>query len=141
MRPALSMLDRKMLRDLWRIKGQALAIIFVIAAGIALFVMSSGMMIALEETMRAYYERHRFADAYAPVKRAPNHLLADIRNLDGVSTAEGRINGGGLVTLEKASAPVSARVISYDPDAASPINAVYLVEGRMLRTTQSDEIM
>lgn len=141
MRVSLSVLDRKMLRDLWRIKGQALAIIFVIGAGIALFVMSSGMMIALEETMRTYYERHRFADAYAPVKRAPNHLLSDIRNLDGVAIAEGRINGGGLVTLTNVSAPISARVISYDPDAASPINAVYLVEGRMMRTTQSAEIM
>lgn len=135
------MLDRKMLRDLWRIKGQAIAIIFVIGAGIALFVMSSGMMIALEETMRAYYERHRFADAYAPVKRAPNHLLSDVRNLNGVSGAERRINGGGLVTLKTENAPVSARVISYDPDVPSPINAIYLSEGRMLRSTHADEVM
>ena len=137
----LSMLDRKMLRDLWRIKGQALAIIFVMAAGLALYVMSSGMMIALEDTMRAYYERHRFADAYAPVKRAPNHLLSEIESLSGVANAEGRIHGGGLVTLENLRAPISARVISYDPDMPSPINSIYLVEGRLFRTTQPDEIL
>lgn len=141
MRIKITMLDRKMLRDLWRIKGQAVAIIFVIAAGIALFVMSNGMMIALDETMRAYYERHRFADVYAPAKRAPNHILADIRNLEGVASVEGRINGGGLITLEKLSAPISARVISYDPDAPSPINSVYLVDGHMPRSTQPDEVL
>ena len=73
----LSVLDRKLLRDLWRVKGQAAAIVFVIGAGIALFVMSSGMISALDETMRAYYERHRFADLYAPATRAPNSLIAD----------------------------------------------------------------
>lgn len=128
------------MRDLWRIKGQAIAIIFVIAAGIALFVMSNGMMTALDETMRAYYERHRFADIYAPAKRAPNHLLEEVNNLEGVASAEGRINGGGLVTLEHVSAPISARVLSYNPDARSPVNSIYLVEGRMLRSTHPDEV-
>ena len=52
-RLGVSPLDRKLLRDLWRIKGQAAAIIFVIASGIALLVMSRGMILSLEETMRA----------------------------------------------------------------------------------------
>ncbi len=136
-----SVLDRKLLRDLWRVKGQAAAIIFVIGAGIALFVMSSGMISALDETMRAYYERHRFADVYAPAKRAPNSLLADIRALDGVAGAEGRIRGAGLVALPDVDAPISASVVSYDVDASAPINRLYLVEGRMPRSTYPDEIL
>lgn len=66
----MAMLNRKLLRDLLRVKGQALAIILVIGAGIALLVMSRGMMASLETTMNAYYARYRVADAYAPVKRA-----------------------------------------------------------------------
>ena len=137
----LSILDRKLLRDLWRVKGQAAAIIFVIGAGIALFVMSSGMMRSLDETMRVYYERHRFADIYAPATRAPNGLIGVIRALNGVSDAEGRIRGAGLVTLPDVDAPISASVISYDVDAPSPINRIYLAEGRMLRPTHPDEIL
>ncbi len=139
--PSLSMLDRKLLRDLWRIKGQAAAIIFVIAAGISLFVMSHGMMVSLDETMRAYYERYRFADMYAPAKRAPDHLLEELRALPGVNDVEGRINGGGLVALPDVSAPISARVLSFDPEARSPINDVHLSSGRMISPTQSDEIL
>ncbi|MEL7491487.1 MAG: FtsX-like permease family protein [Pseudomonadota bacterium] len=136
-----SVLDRKLLRDLWRVKGQAAAIIFVIGAGIALFVMSSGMMRALDETMRVYYERQRFADIYAPAKRAPNSLLAEIRTLNGVAGAEGRIRGAGLVALPNVDAPISASVISYDMGAAAPINRIHLVDGRMLRPGYHNEIL
>ncbi|MEM9617896.1 MAG: FtsX-like permease family protein [Pseudomonadota bacterium] len=136
-----SMLDRKLIRDLWRIKGQAVAIIFVIAAGISLLVMSRGMMTSLDETMRAYYERYRFADMYAPAKRAPDHILDEARALAGVNDVEGRISGGGLVTLPGVNAPISARVISFDPEARAPINGVHLAAGRMIEPTRSDEIL
>lgn len=136
-----SILDRKLLRDLWRIKGQAAAIIFVIAAGISLFVMSHGMMISLDETMRAYYERYRFADMYAPAKRAPDHLIEALRGLAGVNDVEGRISGGGLVALPDVSAPISARVISFNPEAKAPINGIHLSSGRMISPTRNDEIL
>lgn len=136
-----SMLDRKLIRDLWRIKGQAVAIIFVIAAGISLLVMARGMMISLDETMAAYYERYRFADMYAPAKRAPDHILEEARALAGVNDVEGRISGGGLVTLPGVNAPISARVISFDPEARAPINGVHLAAGRMIEPTRSDEIL
>ncbi|MEO1136487.1 MAG: ABC transporter permease [Pseudomonadota bacterium] len=136
-----SILDRKLIRDLWRIKGQAAAIILVIASGISLFVMSHGMMISLDETMRTYYERYRFADMFAPAKRAPDHLLTQLRALPGVNDVEGRINGGGLVSLPGSSAPISARVLSFDPQAAAPINDVYLSAGRMISPTHNDEVL
>ncbi|MHA7872903.1 MAG: ABC transporter permease, partial [Hyphococcus sp.] len=139
--PLASMLDRKLIRDLWRIKGQAAAIVFVIAAGISLLVMSRGMMTSLDETMRAYYERYRFADMYAPAKRAPDHILNDVRALAGISDAEGRISGGGLVTLPEVNAPISARVISFDPEAPAPINGVHLSDGGMISPTRSDEAL
>lgn len=137
----LSALDRKLVRDLWRIKGQAAAIIFVIAAGIALLVMSRGMMMSLEETMRAYYDRYRFADIYAPVKRAPDNLLNDIRALDGVADVSGRVQGGGLVNLPEVAAPISAQIVSLNPDDPAPINGVYLADGRMIDPAHGDEVL
>jgi hypothetical protein len=37
-------LDRKLLRDLWGMKGQALAIAFVIAGGVAVHLLAEGML-------------------------------------------------------------------------------------------------
>jgi len=140
-RAPLPALDRKLVRDLWRIKGQAAAIVFVIASGIALLVMSRGMILSLDETMRAYYERYRFADVYAPVTRAPDNILADIRALEGVADVAGRVSGGGLVDLPQVAAPISARIVSLDPDAAAPINGVFLAEGRMIDAAHGDEVL
>lgn len=79
-------LDRKLVRDLWRMKGQAVAISVVIALGVMLLIMMDGLVNSLEETKQAYYERYRLADIFAPVKRAPDHLLAEIAKIPGVSS-------------------------------------------------------
>lgn len=137
----MAMLNRKLLRDLLRVKGQALAIILVIGAGIALLVMSRGMMASLETTMNAYYARYRVADAYAPVKRAPNRVLNEIRAIDGVSSVEGRIVGAGLVDLPGVSAPISSRLISIDADRDGRINDIHLVSGRIPDGTDADDAL
>jgi len=67
----LSALDRKLVRDLLAMKSQALAIATVVAAGIAMYVMYLSNFESLRATQRAYYERQRFADVFASLKRAP----------------------------------------------------------------------
>ena len=134
-------LDKKLARDLWRIRGQALAIALVIGSGISLFIMSDGMLTSLEQTMQTYYDRTRFADVYAPVKRAPNHLLTDIARIDGVAAAEGRVVAPLLVDLPEEAAPISGLALSFDPDADHPMNGVHLTGGRMLDPTRPDEIL
>ena len=52
-------------------KGQALAIAMVVAAGVAMFVMYLSNFDSLRRTQQAYYERQRFADVFASLKRAP----------------------------------------------------------------------
>ena len=46
----VSPLDRKLLRDLWRIRGQAVAIGAVIAVGVMMLVMMTGLVASLTET-------------------------------------------------------------------------------------------
>ena len=69
-------LDRKLVRDLWRIKGQALAAALVIATGIAMFVMTQGTLHSLTITRDAYYERGRFADVFASASRTAGTTAA-----------------------------------------------------------------
>ena len=70
-------LDRKLLRDLWQIRGQALAIAAVIGAGVALYVMTLSAFDSLDRTQHAYYSSYRFADLFGACKRAP--LRLDVR--------------------------------------------------------------
>lgn len=137
----VSPLDAKLLRDLWRIKTQAAAISLVIAVGVMLLVMMDGMVNSLEQTRLAYYDRYRLADVFAPVKRAPRHILNDIANIEGVAAVEGRVVGGALIDLDDQAAPVRAQAVSL-PDFKTPrLNDVYLAEGRMLNASHRDEVI
>ncbi len=136
----LSPLNKKLFRDLWRIKGQALAIASVIAVGIMLFVLMDGSVRSMEESKRAYYERYRFAEIFAPVKRAPNHVLRDIAELPGVATVEGRINGGALIDRPGMPA-IRAQVLSLPLFGRPKLNDILLTGGRMIDPARGDEIL
>jgi putative ABC transport system permease protein len=137
----MSPLNKKLLRDLWRIKGQAVAIGAVIAVGVLLLVMMSGLVTSLDETRRAYYERYRLADIFAPVTRAPERLIADLAAIPGVAATEGRVIGSALIDLPGQDLPLQAKAISL-PDFRDPrLNDIYLTAGRRLDSDHSDEIL
>ena len=52
----------KALRDLWLMRGQALAIALVIASGIAMLVMSQATIDSLRSTSTRLYQQYRFSD-------------------------------------------------------------------------------
>ena len=137
----VSPLDRKLSRDLWRMKGQAIAISVVIALGVLMLVMMDGLVNSLEETKRAYYERYRLADIFAPVKRAPRHLLAELAKISGVAAVQGRVTGKALIILPDIAVPLSAQAISLPNFSAPRLNNVYLAAGRKINPNHEDEIL
>ncbi|EPX76338.1 ABC transporter permease [Salipiger mucosus] len=132
-------LDRKLLRDLWRMKGQALAIAVVMALGVMLQVMMSGLVSSLEETRRGYYERYRFAEVFAPVVRAPERLLDRIAALEGVNAVEGRVSGLALLDLPGHAVPVQAQALSLPHGDAPALNAIRLEAGRLFERGHPEE--
>lgn len=137
----MSPLDRKLLRDLWRIKGQATAIGAVIAVGVLMLVMMTGLVSSLDETRKAYYERYRLAEVFAPVARAPERIVAELSDLPGVASAEGRVTGAALVDLDGSDLPIQAKVVSLPDFHAPKLNEIYLTEGRKLDSDKSGEIL
>ena len=137
----VSVLDKKLGRDLWRMKGQALAIAVVISLGVLMLVMMDGLVNSLEQTKRAYYERYRLADVFATAKRAPNHLLKDIAEIEGVGVVEGRVNGGALIDLAGVDAPIRAQALSLPENGKPRLNDINLTDGRLPDVTRDDEIL
>ena len=105
----LSALNRKLFRDLWGMKGQAFAIAMVVAAGVAMYVMYQSTFASLSETRRVYYERHRFGDVFASLKRAPNRLAGAIADIPGVSAIETRVVSNVTLDLPNLDEPAAAR--------------------------------
>ncbi|HET9397861.1 MAG TPA: FtsX-like permease family protein [Sphingomicrobium sp.] len=135
----LSPLTTKLLRDLWRLRSQAIAIALVIAAGVGMVIMSFGMIRSLEATRSAYYDQYRFADIFAPVRRAPLSAIAGIHEIPGVAYAEGRVSAGGILDVPGIAEPISARIHSLPkPDG---LNLLVLRDGRLPRRGAPEEVV
>lgn len=132
-------LNHKLVRDLWRLRGQVLAIALVIASGIALLGMSLTSMEALTETATAYYERYRFAHVFARVERAPEHLVERVRLLPGVQTVEVRVVKNAVLDIEGFEEPVIGQLVSVPERYESELNRLALRSGRMPRAGAPDE--
>ncbi|HEY0682240.1 MAG TPA: FtsX-like permease family protein [Steroidobacter sp.] len=136
-----SALNKKLWRDLWRMRGQVLAIGLIMASGIGVLVMGLSTVEALDETARAYYERYRFAHVFARVKRAPTRLLADIAALPGVQTVEGRVVEGAILDIEGFNEPVVGQLVSLPSLTTSRLNLLMLRSGRMPAANSDDEVL
>lgn len=137
----MSPLDHKLLRDLWRVKGQAGAIGAVIAVGVLMLVMMTGLVASLTETRNAYYDRYRLADVFAPVARAPERLANRLAEIPGVSSVQTRVVGRALIDVPDQTLPVQAQAVSL-PDRGRPaLNDVFLTDGRLPASGRSDEIL
>ena len=124
-------LDRKLLRDLWRLRAQALAIALVMAGGVATVVLALGSYRSLEETRNAYYERQRFANVFATLKRAPAPVADRIARIPGVQAVETRIVEPGLLDLDDMRAPATGLFVSVPEGRVPAVNVPYLRLGRM----------
>ena len=78
-------LDLKLLRDLWHLRGQVLAIAAVIMGGVATLVMSLSTYDSLVTTRDRFYSEYRFAEVFANLKRAPNPVAERLRAIPGVA--------------------------------------------------------
>ena len=128
----LSALNRKLFRDLWNMKGQAFAIAMVVAAGVSMYVMYQSTFASLSETRRAYYERQRFGQVFASLKRAPQRVAAEIADIPGVSAMETRVVSGVTLDLEDLDEPAGAQLVSIPVDRRPSVNDLFLRRGRWI---------
>ena len=84
-------LNRKILRDLARMKGQTAAIALVIAAGVGVFLMYRSAFDSLSLTRASYYEQQRFGEVFASAKRVPGSVAAKLAAIPGIATLETRV--------------------------------------------------
>ena len=134
-------LDRKLWRDLWKMKGQALAIVLVIVSGVATFVMLRSTMDSLRLTQKRFYQDYSFADVFVSLKRAPETVKQRIASIPGVEQVETRVVADVKLNIEGFNEPVTARLVSV-PDYGEPLlNRIYIRKGRMVDPWKDNEVV
>lgn len=136
---ALSKLDRKLFRDIGRMKMQMAAVSAVLACGVVLAVMANGMYDSLESARDDYYDQYRMADMAAGAVRAPDSLVPGLADIPGVRALEARVSGVGLLDLPGRTEPVSAQLVSLPPGRSPRVNDLVLRSGRMPAANRDNE--
>ena len=134
-------INRKLLRDLWHVKGQAIAISLVIAVGVVMLVMYSSAFDSLRLTQTGYYERQRFADVFVTLKRAPLRLRERIADIAGVTQVETRVVVDVTLDVEGLREPATGRLISIPAQRRSMLNDIVIQRGRYIDGTRPDEVI
>ncbi|MDJ0627858.1 MAG: ABC transporter permease [Rhodobacter sp.] len=134
-------LERKLFRDFFRLWAQGLAIALVLACGVSIFLMSFGMFLALTDTRDAYYERNRFADVFASLRRAPKSLIPEIEAIEGVYAVEARVSGSAILDLPGKVESAVGQLISLPVSGPPALNVPLLRSGRPPDPQAPDEVM
>ncbi|MEW6740564.1 MAG: ABC transporter permease [Nitrospirota bacterium] len=134
-------LDRKLWRDLWKMREQVFAIALVIVSGVSTYVMLISVMDSLNLTRDKFYKDYGFAEVFASLKRAPEILKNRIDEIPGVDQIETRVAANVKLDIKGFLEPVTARLVSV-PDIGSPLlNRLYIRRGRMVDPWKDNEVV
>ncbi len=137
----MTTLDTKLLRDLWRMRGQVLTVALVVACGVATYVTMRGAYESVALAQRDYYARYRFADLFAQLKRAPDSLAGRIRAIPGAAAIETRVVEEVTLDVPGLEEPALGRLISIPEQGTPLLNALYLRQGRYPEPGRQNEIL
>jgi putative ABC transport system permease protein len=137
----VSALDRKLLRDLWGMRGQAFAIALVIVAGVTTYVSMTSIADTLQGTLAAYYRDYRFADGFASVRRAPEPVTDRLRQIPGIADVETRVTAAVSLEVPGFDEAATGMIVSV-PEGAQPLlNRLYVRTGRLVEAGREDEVL
>ena len=137
----VTMLRKKLVRDLWRLRYQCLTIAILIGCGIASFVASVAASASMQASRDAFYADARFGDVFGHLSRAPRAVLDRLRDLPGVAAVDGRVVGDYRIEVEDSAEPITARFVSLAAPADERLNQVKILAGRLVEAASTDEVV
>ncbi|MCB1614524.1 MAG: FtsX-like permease family protein [Pseudomonadales bacterium] len=132
-------LNKKLWRELWQMRSQVLAIILVIAGGVAVAIMSLSTYESLHKSREQFYRDYHFADVFANVKRAPVSVLKAVEAIDGVEVVEQRVIARVNLIVPGLDDPASGLMISLSEK--THLNRLHLVKGRLCELGNDREVV
>lgn len=137
----MTALDRKLLRDLGRMRTQAVAIALVVASGVALFVATATAYRSLRLSQDSYYVTGRLAHVWDSLAGAPESTLLEIASLPGVAAVEGRLASEAVLDVPGLDEPATGLLLSVPGRQGHALNDLYVRAGRHVEPGQSGEVL
>ncbi|MCC6624804.1 MAG: ABC transporter permease [Deltaproteobacteria bacterium] len=137
-------LDRKLVRDTWHMRGQVVSIALVLASGVAALLALMGTYRSLSASRDAFYEGYAFPDAFVSLERAPESIVARLREIPGVASLETRLVERASFLIPGMIRPAAGRAISLPEahgDREHALRLLVLRRGRLPDAGHPDEAL
>lgn len=134
-------LTTKLFREIRHLRGQLIAIVVVIACGIANFVTFRSVETSLILTQAAYYDASQFADVFLTARRVPESVRERILAVPGVALVETRVVSEVMLDLPDVAEPASATILSIPENGQPLLNKLHLKSGRWVDERRDDEVI
>lgn len=133
-------LNKMIIREIFKSKGQFIAAAAVIFAGITMFSASYMSYQNLKNSVARYYEQYSFLDYYAELQSLSPAGVKEVKALDGVRDAIGRISADVGADMGK-NKRVTVRLISL-PDSGQPaVNKLVFRSGGYFSDTDQNSCL
>ena len=137
----LSALNKKLVREVWQLRGQLFSIAAVVAVGIMTVLTMRGTYESLVRSRDLYYAESRFPHIWSQLKRAPESLRRRIETIPGVAAVDTRVTFTATLDVAGLGVPALGRFVSV-PDAQRPKLAnLHLKSGRYVAPGRRDEVV
>jgi putative ABC transport system permease protein len=137
----VKVLDRKLRRDLRGALGRIIAIIVIIALGVACYVELRSCYWNLDSAKSAFYTQCRMADFSISLKKAPIAEIEALNQLPGVVEIRPRIQFFATVDLEGKPQLINGLVLSLPERDRPVINDIVLKRGDYFTETRDNEVI
>ena len=134
-------IDRKLFRDLRRLKAQVASIAAVAACGVASVIAMRSTLDSIQSARDVYYVSSRFPHVFAAVERAPESLARRLAALRGVAIVETRVTAAALLDVPRLPEMAQGYVVSIPDDGQPLLSAVYVRSGRFPAARAVDEVL
>lgn len=134
-------LNRKLLRDLWRLRSQVITIALVVASGVGGYIGSLSAHASLAALRDSYYESARFGHVFAPVRRAPRAVVSRLRDLPGVLDLDATIAAATTIAIPGQTDLMTGQIVSLPPSPGAGMNRVVLERGRWVEPDDSAGVL
>ena len=129
------MLNKKILRDIWKNKSQFITIFLMVFLAVFAFAGVHAYMDGMKESSKIYYENQNLQDIWLTSENFKEDKLEEIKKIDNVKNVErlltinANVNNPERFTNPDTNKPISDLIIECNFIETNEINRMYLIEG------------
>lgn len=135
----MPILNKKLLRDLWKNKGQFISALLIVIIGVMFYSGLNSAYRNLDGASEKYYEENHFADLWVSVLRAPENVEEKVKKLPFVEMATGRVVED--VNIEIGDQNAVVRLNTLPEEQEDIVNDIFIRSGRYFTDDEPNQCL